>query len=74
MREKMEDVRGPRVVLISLLSTGDARGANSLLWVCGFVVKDVAIIMLVVHLSALSCAVSLSVNLFFQPTQLSDVR
>ena len=41
MRENMENVRGPRrmglawVALISLLSTGDARGANPFLSVCG---------------------------------------
>ena len=35
--------RAEQVVMISLLSTGDARGINSLLWVCTwYVVKDVA--------------------------------
>ena len=35
--------RAEQVVLISLLSTGDARGISSILRVCWFVVKDVAI-------------------------------
>ena len=61
-------------VLISLLSTGNslARGADSVLWVC-YLVCDVAA-KLCVHISALSSTVSSSVNLFFQSTQLSDVR
>ena len=79
MREKMEDVRGPRfkgcadLTAFHLLSTGNslARGANSLLSTCLICVKDLAAD--VMHLSTLSSAVSLSVN-FFQPTQLSDVR
>ena len=67
MRENMDDVRGPRragcpdLILISLLSTGEARGANSLLrvyWIC---MKDVAASLFT---STLSCAVSLSVNFF----------
>ena len=33
-RWKMFEGRAEQVVLISLLSAGDARGANSLLWVC----------------------------------------
>ena len=71
MREKtwsMFEGRAEQVDLTSLLSTGEARGANSLLrvyWIC---VKDVAAS---VFTSTLSCAVSLSVKLFFQPTQLS---
>ena len=39
----MLEGRAEQVGLISLLSTGDARGTNSLLWVCWLVVKDVAI-------------------------------
>ena len=35
--------RAEQVVLISLLSTGDARGISSLLCVCWLVVKDAAI-------------------------------
>ena len=58
----MLEGRAEQVVLISPLSTGDARGTNSLLWVtCCEGYGN----MLDVHLSALSCAVSLSVNLFF---------
>ena len=49
-RWKMFEGRAEQVVLISLLSTGDARGTNSLLWVCWFVVKDVAICWLYIYL------------------------
>ena len=38
----MFEGRVEQVVLTSLLSTGDARGINSLLCVCWLVVKDVA--------------------------------
>ena len=65
----MFEGRAEQVDLISLLSTGEARGANSLLrvyWIC---VRDVAASLFT---STLSCAVSLSVKLFFQPTQLSS--
>ena len=58
----MFEGRAAKVVLISLLSTSEARGINSLLWVCLICVKDVA--AGVVHLLALSFAVSLSVNFF----------
>ena len=70
----MFEGRASKAVLISLLSTGNslARGANSLLSMCMICVKNVAAD--VVHLPALSSAVSLSVIFFFQPTQLSDVR
>ena len=58
----MFEGRAEQVDLISLLSTGEARGAtNSLLrvyWIC---VKDVAAS---VFISTLSCAVSLSVKFF----------
>ena len=46
--------------LISVLSTGEARGANSSLWVCGIRVRCAANGCA----GALSCAVSLSVNFF----------
>ena len=49
-RWKMFEGRAEQVVMFSLLSTGDARGTNSLLWVCGFVVKDVAICWLYIYL------------------------
>ena len=65
----MFEGRAEQVDLISLLSTGEARGANSLLWVCWICMKDVATTLCA---STLSCAVSLSVN-FFQPTQLSGL-
>ena len=51
--------RAAKADLISLLSTGEARGANSLLWVCWICVKDEAAAGCT---STLSCAVSLSVN------------
>ena len=38
----MFEGRAEQVDLISLLSTGEARGANSLLWMCLICVKDVA--------------------------------
>ena len=72
MRENMDDVRGPLegraayVDLISLLSTGEARGANSLLSMYMICVKNVP--AGVVHLPALSSAVSLSVIFFLKPT------
>ena len=59
----MFEGRAAKVVLISLLSTSEARGINSLLWLGLICVKDVA--AGVVHLPALSSAVSLSVNCFF---------
>ena len=71
----MFEGRAEQVVLISLLSTGDARGINSLhvLCVCWLVVKDV-------HVAATVCA-SIYFELrclivgetFFQPTQLSGL-
>ena len=67
----MFEGRAAQVDMNSLLSTGEARGANSLLSMCMMCVKNVAADA--VHLPALSSVVSLSVN-FFQPTQLSDVR
>ena len=66
----MFEGRAAQVDLASLLSTGDARGANSfILSMCLICVKIVAAD--VVHLSTLSFAVSLSMKLFFQSTQLS---
>ena len=58
----MFEGRAAQVDMISLLSTGEARGANSLLSMCMICVKNVAAD--VVHLPALSSAVSLSVNFF----------
>ena len=47
---KMFEGRAEQVVMFSLLSTGDARGANSLLWVWWLVVKDVAICWMYIYL------------------------
>ena len=41
----MFEGRAEQVDLISLLSTGEARGANSLLWVCLIFVKNVAAVV-----------------------------
>ena len=68
----MFEGRAAEADMISLLSTGEAMGTNSLLSRCMICVKNVAAD--VVHLPALSSTVSLSVNYFFQPTQLGDVR
>ena len=64
MEIPMFEGRAAQVDLISLLSTGEARGANSILrvyWIC---VKNVPA---AVFTSTLSCAVSLSVKLFSSP-------
>ena len=68
----MFEGRAAQVGLISLLSTGDARGTNSSLSMCLICVMDVAAVCCV-HISTLSSSVSLSVNLFFQSTQLSGL-
>jgi len=68
----MFEGRAAQVGLISLLSTGDARGTNSSLSMCLICVRDVAAVCCV-HISTLSSSVSLSVNLFFQSTQLSGL-
>ena len=65
MREKMEDVRGPRRAGCHVLTAfhwwceGDKLATMGVVTCC-----EGCSNMLVVHLSALSCAVSLSVNLF----------
>ena len=46
----MFEGRAEQVVMFSLLSTGDARGTNSLLWVWWRVVKDVAICWMYIYL------------------------
>ena len=70
----MEDVRGPRRTgyLISLLSTDEARGANSIQLECfGFVVMYVAAAGCAAFCFELCCLIV--GEIFFQSTQLSGV-
>ena len=57
-----------QVDLISLLSTGEARGANSLLWMCLICVKNVAAAVVRIYFELCCLIVG---ETFFQPTQLS---
>ena len=64
----MFEGRAEQVDLISLLSTGEARGANSLLWMCLICVKDVAAAVVRIYFELCCLIVG---ETFFQPTQLS---
>ena len=64
----MFEGRAEQVDLISLLSTGEARGANSLLWMCLICVKNVAAAVVRIYFELCCLIVG---ETFFQPTQLS---
>ena len=67
----MFEGRAAQVDLISLLSTGEARGANSLLWMCLICVKNVATDVCASIYFELCCLIV--GETFFQPTQLSGL-